>query len=152
MYAEMSDVQARMPQFTLSATSKPSQQDAETFLRDAHAQVDATLENLGYVVPITGERSLSIVKGLTVALAIVSILEARSNAVGSEAATGSAKRAQEWYDARIEAIRDPNNPLELSDASRNNDRVEKPMALIGGLLVDEDGEDIEPAATMTMKF
>jgi hypothetical protein len=151
-YATISDVQARMPQVTLDERSKPSLSSAETFLADAETQVDATLENLGYVVPITGEKSLSIVKGLTISLTIVMILQARAASVGGEAAEASIKRAQGWYDDRVKALADKNNPLELTDAERTTAAAGKPEAVLSGLLVDDDGEEIEPRVTMGMQF
>ena len=152
MYADLGAVQARMPQFQLTATSKPSQQDAETFMLDAEAQIDATLENIGYVVPITGEKALSIVKNLTIALTIASVLQARAASVGGDAAIASADRAQKWYDDKMRALSSPTNPLELTDAVRNTKEVVKPQHLTSGLLVDDDGEEIVPWMTMHKKF
>lgn len=152
VYATIQDVQARMPQFKLQADSKPTSADAETFILDVEAETEAALANLGYVIPITGAGSLAIVKSIVCAGAIARILSARAAAVGGDASVQSAIRAQEFYDGRLKALADPNNPLELPDAGTTEELVEKDTVIMGGPLVEDDGADLEPRIRMDSKF
>jgi phage gp36-like protein len=147
-YATLEDVQARMPQFTLNATSKPTADVAQTFLDDKEAEVDSALENLGYYTPITGKKSLLQVKAVICQGAIAQILYARAAAVGGEASFVSADRAQKIYDETLKAWADTKSPKELSDARRTADEVIKSEQTLGGLTRDEDGDPIEPTVTM----
>ena len=88
-YATIDDVQRRMPQFALTSLTRPNIDTAQTFLDDTHAQFDAALENLGYVIPLTGARSLAQAKEIVSQGTICKILGARAAAVAhsSPAAT-----------------------------------------------------------------
>jgi hypothetical protein len=151
-YATVNDIQARMPQFELSSSTKPSLASADAFRGDVEADLESLLSNLGYVVPITGTRSTSMVKVLVCYGSIARILMARATAVGTEAAFKSADRAQAYYDQQILRLSDPKNPLELDDAERTDNAAEKLSLNLGVLMTDDDGNSIEPRATMTMKF
>lgn len=151
-YATVDDVQRRMPQFTLTATSKPNTDAAQTFLDDTQAQLDGALENLGYVVPITGPKSLAQVKEIVCQGTIAKILYARAAAIGTDAAVQSADRAMKQYDTALKMLADQRNPIELTDAQRTLDELPKPYGEPMGLLTDADGNDIEPRATMDQKW
>lgn len=152
-YATIDDVQRRMPQFTLSPLSKPNIDASQVFLDDTIAQFEGAMENLGYVVPITGARSLSQVKEIVCQGTIAKILYARSSALGTDVAVQSADRAQKQYDTALKMLADPTSPVELSDAVRNDDEMLKqPGGAPEALLTDDDGDTIEPRATMEMKF
>jgi hypothetical protein len=151
-YATIDDVQRRMPQFQLLPTSKPSIESAQVFLDDCHAHFDAAMSNLGYVIPLTGKRALSQAREIVSQGTIARILYARGAALGTDAAFQSADRAQKQYDDALKALADPRSPAELSDAARTDDQTEKPGNELGGLLVDEDGYDIEPRITMSTDF
>ena len=146
------DVQPRMPQFQLTSTSKPSFTDASTFIADVEAEVDAALANLGYVTPITGEKSLAILKQWIAQGIIARILTARAAAVGGETAIASAERAQKLYDSYFTKLADADHPLELIDAIRTSVAVSKPQAVIMGSLYDESGNSLQPRVTMETKF
>lgn len=151
-YATLDDVQRRMPQFTLSPISKPNLDAAQVFLDDTTAQFEGAMENLGYVVPLTGARSLAQVREIVCQGTIAKILYARSSALGTDVAVQSADRAQKQYDAALRMLADPANPVELTDASRNSDEVLKPGVAPEGLLYDDEGDAIEPRFTMDTKF
>lgn len=152
-YATIGDVQARMPQFTLTPTSKPTIADAETFIGDVEAEIDAALTNLGYILPGTGPIGLTIVKAWSAQGTIARVLTARAAAVGGDAAIVSAQNAQKLFDAKFLALADPKNPLELIDWARNGDEVSKPGSdLDGPTETGIDGSCFEPRVTMDMKF
>jgi hypothetical protein len=141
-----------MPQFQLTATSKPTAESAQVFLDDTHAQFDAAMENLGYKIPITGARSLAQSKEIVSQGAICKILYARAAAVGTEVTMQSADRACKQYENALKLLADPNSPIEFTDAERTPDAVGKPGGLPMGLIFDECGHHIEPRVTMNMKF
>jgi hypothetical protein len=151
-YATLDDVQRRMPQFQLTATSKPAADSAQVFLDDTHAQFDAAMENLGYKIPITGARSLAQSKEIVSQGAICKILYARAAAVGTEVTMQSADRACKQYENALKLLADPNSPIEFTDAERTDDMIAKPGGAPMGLLFDDCGHRIEPRVTMNMKF
>lgn len=145
-YATLDDVQRRMPQFALTSQTKPNNDTAQTFLDDTHAQFDAALENLGYVIPLTGARSLAQAKEIVSQGTICKILLARASAVGTDVALQSADRACKAYDHALELLADPKSPIELTDAERTDDMVEKPGN------VAPIGRGGEPRIYMDSKF
>ena len=93
MYATLDDVQRRMPQFELTATTRPNLDTAQVFLDDTHAQYDSAIENLGYIAPVTGAKSIAQSREIVCQGTICKILHARAAAVGTEVAMQSAERA-----------------------------------------------------------
>lgn len=124
-YATFEDVQERMPQFVLSPVTKPNVQTAQIFIDATHAQFDAAMENLGYKIPITGARSLAQSKEIVAQGAICKILHARAAAVGTEVALQSAEIACKQYEHALEMLADSSNPMELSDAEKTNESLDK---------------------------
>ena len=94
------------------AATKPNIETAQVFLDDTLAQFDAAMENLGYVIPITGARSLAQCKEIVSQGAICKILHARAAAVGTDVAMQSADRACKQYD---DALRVARRPEDLPD-------------------------------------
>jgi hypothetical protein len=151
-YATLDDVQRRMPQFQLTAVSKPNLDTAQTFLDVTHAQFDSAAQNLGYVTPITGPMALQQSQEIVAQGTIAKILYARGAALGTEAAFQSAAIAQKQYDHALMMLADPRSPAELTDAVRTSGEVTKPGPNPMGLLVDEDGFAIEPRITLDSQF
>ena len=110
------------------------------------------MENLGYTVPITGAKSISQSREIVSQGTIARILYARGAAVGTDAAFQSADRAQKQYDDALKNLANPKSPVELVDAARTDHEQEKPGNELSGLLVDDEGEDIEPRITMRTYF
>ena len=115
-YASIDDVQARMPQFTLTCDTRPNLSTAQVMLDDTQAQFDAVLMTLGYVIPLTGRLSLAQAKEIVSQGTICKILNARGAAVGTDAAFQSADRACKRYEDALLALADPNSVLGLPDA------------------------------------
>jgi hypothetical protein len=115
-YATVDDVQRRMPQFTLTPTTKPSVETAQVLLDDTHAQFDSAVEGMGYVVPITGAKSIAQAREIVSICTIAKVLFARGAAVGTDAAFQTAEKAQARCDQMMAALADEENPLTLSDA------------------------------------
>lgn len=151
-YATLEDVQSRMPQFQLGTQTKPSTIAAQVFLDDTHSQFDGALENLGYVLPITGPKSLAQCREIVCQGVIAKILYARAAAVGTDAAVKSADRAQKQYDHALELLADPKSPIELTDSGRTQDELPKPGIGPLGNFADSEGNEIPPRMAMDEKF
>lgn len=123
-----------MPQFQLTATSKPSLEDVPAMIEDAEQELSAQLTNLGYTMPIvqaTSPLSWQIVLAMAAQASIWRILEARNAAVGGDATAQSAQRALKYVTDRLEWLRDARNPFELVDCPRTSSQVVKPMEVLG---------------------
>jgi hypothetical protein len=151
-YATLDDVQRRMPQFQLTLTSKPTSDTAQVFIDDTTVQFDAIAENLGYVTPVTGVKSIGLAREIISQGSIAKILYARASAIGTDVAVASADRAQKMFDDWIRALADPKNPLEMTDCPRTGSTVDKPANTLDGLIVDDDGNEIQPRICMDSRF
>ncbi len=151
-YATLVDVQQRMPQFVLTATTKPSLADAQVFLDDIDAEVESALLNMGYQLPITGTKALKQVRAIVCQGTIAQILFARAGAVGTEAAVQSAHRAQDMHDDALKALHNPRDPRELTDAARTGDEIVKPGGELRAFSPDEDDVNQTARATVGKVF
>lgn len=157
-YATLDNVQQRMPQFTLSAVTKPNAATAQVFLDDTEAQFESAMANLGYTIPITGTRSLKQCIEIISQGTIAKILYARAAAVGTDVAVQSADRAQKQYDDILKALADARSPIELDDAPRGDDKLLKtsdigPMGDFDFSETEDGGLSTEaPRFTMQQKF
>jgi len=158
-YCSAVDVQARMPQFTLSATSKPSLEDVPALILDAEQELNAQLANMGYGVPIdpvVSPLSWQIVVAMTAYGTIWRILEARNAAVGGDATAQSAERANKYVADRLMWLGDPKHPFELTDAVRTQLEIMKPAEIFQKIQWPEsrEGENwpFSRRTTMTQLF
>jgi hypothetical protein len=138
LYASVADVQARMPQFVLTPTSKPSVDDVPALIEDAEQEFSATMTTFGYALPIDATASpmaFQIAKAMCCYAAIWRILEARAAAVGGD--PKSAERAKKYYDDRIAALLDTKNPFTLADCPRTG----KELAKAGSVLLSIETPD-----------
>lgn len=101
-YATLDDVQKNLPQFTLSATSKPTLLAAQDMLDEMDARWRAALVAAGYVLTTVDADPYAptVIKDHVITCTIAKILTARAAAVGGDAAMQSARDArQECMDA-----------------------------------------------------
>jgi|ERR1041384_1165940 hypothetical protein len=156
MYATVEHLQARMPQFQLTATSRPTQAESQVFLDDVEAEFNVAVETLGIRTPVTGTKSIQIARTIVIFGAIARVLYARAAAVGGDAAMQSAKAHQALYDQYLKNLADPKNPLELTDATRTGGFRDKPQAFPRALwlepVIDDDTDPGWPRVTMRQQF
>jgi hypothetical protein len=117
-YATLDDIKGEMPQFRLSPNSTPTDTQAQEFLTELHAELDAVLKALGYTLPITKllhPLSFAILKSMVQQGTIARILRSRNYGVDSPEAIG-ARDAQNVFRDMIKRLTDPDDPLNLPDA------------------------------------
>jgi hypothetical protein len=123
-YCTLANVTDRLPQITISSTSKPVAGVVTTWTNDVSVELDASLRNLGYTVPITGTDSLIIVKQMVVREVMARILDSRQGGVGMQGETGAAEH-HEYYQMMLRRLMSPSDPLELPDAGRTTAEIHK---------------------------
>ncbi len=116
-YAQVSDVTQIAPQMEFSAATKPSDGDVQGFLDTVEAELNATLGNLGYTVPIpaTAPESIKILRLIAAYGALALALSARGFGL-DPAVVDQAAFARQYYDGRIKALRSGKDPMVLPDA------------------------------------
>lgn len=153
-YATSADVQAKVPQFVFSATTKPSLTDIAGLIAEVEAELDASLGNLGYVVPVTGAKSLVLVRTMVAYAALARTLDALHAGTGQ--ASPVADTARKYYESRLTWLGDPKHPFTLPDAPKTDSAVPKPgdenmPAVVGSPELGDSDElslAVDPRVTM----
>lgn len=139
-YCTITDVNSYVPQQPFTSTSVPSQAQVEAFIVQVANQINMTLANLGYATPVvSGTVALAEIRKANAWGALGLAQQSRMTAVAPDQALGLSA----WWKmfaAWIEALADPKNPYELSDAPRTGSEVIKP---IGELLRDPQSGSID---------
>lgn len=146
-YAQLSDIRALAPAITLDGTSRPTSGQAEVYLTEVEAEVNAVLGNLGYVTPIasTATAARVLVKDLVAHGALAKVLRARAFGQDSNLLDG-AEKADRHYRDRLKALKDPSDPFELPDAERTDDAVTKGPDAQMGSFAEESFDDFDEEA------
>lgn len=155
-YAQISDIRALAPAVTLDASSRPSAGQAEVYLTEVEAEVNAVLGNLGYVTPIAESATSArlIVKDLVAHGALAKVLRARAVGQDSNLLEG-AERVDRHYRDRLKALKNPDDPFELPDAERTDRAVTKgPDEQMGSFADDafDDFDEDAPRVTRAQVF
>jgi hypothetical protein len=114
-YATISDVLEAAPQIKLSGTSKPTISEAEAHLNLVSQYIDGILKGLGYDTPVTGEKSLMILKDIAISGTIAKILKSMYWGVRNPEDVG-ANDAWKEFQHKLRALADPDHGLTLEDA------------------------------------
>lgn len=136
-YVQVGDVQALAPHVPIDAQSKPNAGQVAGWIADAEAEVNAILRQLGYVTPITGAVSLSIIRRAVANAVMAMVMRSRP------APEIDPQQFQGRYDATLKALTDARNPLILTDAGTINIEVKSSGAVrsnLSELDVDEPGQ------------
>lgn len=149
-YAQISDVRALAPAIAINAGSTPNEGTVQAFIERIESELNATLGNLGYVVPVesTATESRKILKGLVAKGALGETLMARALGVDSsllDAATAVTKQFREM----LKALKSAGDPFELPDATRTDGAPVKDQASLGTSFADELTDDDIGASRIT---
>lgn len=139
-YVTIATLQARVPQFPLTATSRPTAEEAQIFITDVESEVEAMAATRGYIIPITGPISLRVLRHIVILGATARILYARAAGVGGDAAMQSADKFQKLYEDALKALWEPDGPFKLVDAPVVGVGVPVPMARSSFLAGSDNGD------------
>lgn len=161
-YCTISDVNGYVPQSPYTATTVPTQAQVQSYIDQVSNQIDMTLANLGYVTPVlTGPKALVELRKACAWGALGLAQQSRITSIAPDQAVGLSvwtKMFNQWVDA----LSDPKNPYELSDAPRTATAVIKPLGEIlsspmsnsvdTGTATDPYDYITSPTFSMRMKF
>ena len=136
-YVTIDDVRARFPQVQFSANTKPSEEQVGVWISEVEAQLNASLSNLGYIVPITEAVDILQIKDRLVSKVGGRALRARLFGVGDVSQDGS-REAEAEYDKWLAALMNPRSPVELTASSRTSAEVLKAGGVVRGFVPDSD--------------
>lgn len=139
-YCTPQDVRDLAPQITIDNTSKPNSGQVATMIADVERELDAALTNLGYVVPVTGTTSVSILKDKVAHAVLARVLRARNFGTADLVNTGAGD-AQKLFDHWLKALSSATDPTDLPDATRTGGDAQKSAAALsagGNLLLQAD--------------
>jgi hypothetical protein len=143
-YAQVSDVKALAPNIAINANTTPNEGQVQAFLDKVEAELNAIFGTIGFdPVPIAAEATESriLLKDLTAHGALAHLLRAR--AFGTDSSLlDAATAAQRYYDSRIKALKDPDDPFTLPDATQSNGILKSPIDRSGSF-ADEGYSDFE---------
>lgn len=108
-YAQVSDVRSLAPHVPITNSSQPSEGDVSRWIADVERNLESTLKNVGYEVPVLGPNARAVLR-LPVASAVMAmVMRARPNPETDPA------QFQSQYDAFLRSLIDPRNPYELPE-------------------------------------
>lgn len=150
-YATIDNIRDRAPQIPITGTSKPDEETVIEWIDEQEKELDAFLETVGYVTPVTGEQSVAILRDMMVQKMIALILRARLYGIGDVNGSGAIE-AEKFYDARIKWLKDPTDPFVLPDAEMNGNQPVTGGVREFGFTPDEDDPAQAPRASMAKVF
>lgn len=137
-YCAITDVNMLVPQQPFTSESVPSVDMVQQFVNLCSQELDATLQGLGYTVPVvTGTVSLNLLKWANAWGALGLAQDARGTAVLRDDMIAGAKSPwTQRFEAFKKSLQDPKNPFELYDAPRTGTAVVKPLGQLQSSTVD----------------
>lgn len=128
-YCAIGDVNAMVPQAPFSTTSKPTATDVTAWIDEIALEMDASLGNVGYAVPVAaGPKALTLLRRIC-AYGVLGLAQAARDTGVTTAVNAAGKEVENiWsqrYRARMKALCDPQDPFELPDAQRTNEQLQK---------------------------
>lgn len=128
-YCTVDDVNNLTPQVPFTATSKPPQATVNGFIDDIAREMDASMSNIGYVVPVvSGEKALQLLRRICAYGALGLAQAVRHTGINTATDSGKTERDNIWtlqYRARMKALCNPQDPFELPDAPRSGEQLIK---------------------------
>ncbi len=113
MYVSVSDVRQVAPYVPISRDSNPSEGTIATWVDDEETILNSTLAKMGYTTPITGPKSLVVVRKIVSHIVMARIMRARPNPESDP------KEFQNTADALMKRLTDPEDPFDLEDAVKD---------------------------------
>lgn len=127
-YCTSADVNLLVPQAPFTATSRPTLAEIDVIIGRISARIDATIANVGYVVPVTGPQSLDLLTEACAwgALGMAQLVRGTGanqavNDKGQPVDNLWTQKFERW----LKALCNPQDPFELPDAPRTSEQLEK---------------------------
>src|SRR3990167_10063565 len=139
-YAATSDIQARLPGFTLSTSTKPSSTQVSQWITEAEAELEGAMLAGGLTVPNTNTRGIEILKSWASDYAEGHARQALA-AAGGDGGNDDGKDLTQRFEDRIQDI--------LSNAARYGQMLEGGSAPDGSRIVrtyhlnNQDSKDVD---------
>lgn len=128
-YCVLADVNKLAAQAPFSSSSKPTDQVVTELIEDEANDLDSVLANAGYTVPVvTGAKALLWLRRTCAFGALGMAQTIRDTGVKTAVTAGGREGKNIWLqlrDQRLRALTDGNDLMELSDAPRTNQQIEK---------------------------
>jgi hypothetical protein len=127
-YCTVLDLNDLVPQAPFGPTSVPKETTAVKMIEATANRIDATLANLGYVTPVTGTKSLGLLRELCAWGALGLCLNIRGTGVNVAVGERGAPVDNIWtvkFTDALKALGSNKNPFELPDAQRTDQQVIK---------------------------
>jgi len=142
-YATTSDVQARLPGFTLNTTSKPTLAETTQWLVEADAMLNGALLAAGLTSPNTNAHGVEILKAWTADYAEAHVRMARASAGGDGTNDDGKDQLQAFRDLLLDIRKNPTTYGEMLEGGA------APAAarhMRGYALDNDDDVDVEDLA------
>lgn len=148
-YADVEDVNALVPQAPFSDSSRPTAVQVAVLLAQVSRRIDATIGNVGYVVPVvSGDNGLALLRELT-AWGALGLAQQSRETGASVAVTDKGPAARNiWtrlFEDQLEKLVDGQDPFELPDAPRTSEQLLKQGERV--LLSGNADQDVDTALT-----
>ena len=152
-YSTLIDANALVSQQPYNSTSKPSDVQVAAVIESVAMRIDATLANIGYVVPIVGgTKTLALLREACTWGTVGLAQQMRATALSATLATSDKPLKNIWlvmFDEWMARLINPNDPFELPDAQRTSAQVEKDAELVANSSVQtiDDSNWLTPTVT-----
>lgn len=145
-YASVQDVRDLAPHVPINNDTIPSEGTVSRWIGDTERMTDATIEGIGYATPITGETSRAIMKTIVAHAVMARVMRSRPNPESDPAGF------QAISDTLLKRLRDPNDPLELTDAVKTDAPRKDDVLKVSSNLRELSQASPVPFATRNMQF
>ena len=144
-YCDLADLRAALPQRTFSATSVPTDAQAETHIKDVAEEINAVVGRVGYAIPVSDTRGVKVLKQVNIYGAAAKV--ERAIAAGAGGVSEAAAQYEDLYQDRLDRL--SKNTLRLGTVgSPANARPEGQTTL----QADEPTVTRDPKFTMEDNF
>lgn len=128
-YCTISDVNSLVVQMPFTDKSKPNETQVIALIESVAKRIDASLSNIGYVVPVVvGVNALAMLKEACAWGAVGIAQQIRDTGVTTSVNASGREAKNIWlqlYDDWIKRLCNPQDPFELGDAPRTNEQLQK---------------------------
>lgn len=147
-YCVLADVNALGVQVPFTASSKPSDTTVNALIESVAQRIDATIGNVGYVVPVvSGAKALGLLREACAWGALGLAQQMRNTGVGTAVSASGHEMKNIWlqmFEDWLKRLCSSQDPFELPDAPRTNQQLEKQGdAILRSFVQSIPGDDLD---------